>query len=769
MSTPGFLASRLARRIVAYMILASAALSLLAAAVQLYSSYRSDLERVMTELDVVETSFLSGLENALWQFNAPQVNVLIEGIYAQADIAAVTLTSQTGEVFNLGEAGSESAVVREFELIHTRDDGRTTEVGLLQVTLSLKAVQERLRSQFLTLLASNFAKTLAASAIMLFIFDRMISTHLRSISAFVSRPGWDREDDILSLDRPEGPVDDLSRITGALNASRERIQATRLEREALSTSFETILNASTSGIIAFDADGRIALMNPRVRHMLGQSEDKTPMSWPDEVVFLDPEDMSALDDARNPVERVLAGQTLKNEVAVMTRTKAKDPRYVRLSSAKLDASNALGLQVMLVIDDVSEQEKNRQQVERASRLDALGQLTGGVAHDFNNLLATISYGMELARTTEDEAKREKYLDAARSSIERGTALTKRLLAFAKRQPGQAESRRVGEVLQEFHDLARPTIEETIDLQIQSDLDDILVYCDIAQLENALLNLVINSRDSILRSGTGGKIMIQARAVEEIDGELGAQHDGMTSTNVDQGYGGDTPGDAPPEHSGQFVEISITDDGPGMDEEVRRRATDPFFTTKATNSGTGLGLSMVYGFVQQSYGRLRIYSEVGQGTTVRMFLRRGVSVEEKDEAVEFIHRAEAGGQTILIVEDEPYLLEVISDMVASFGYRVILAERGNTALDLLQSEQKIDCLLTDVIMPGGIGGFELARRAREVRPDIPVLYMSGYAGFSDEEMGRIVAPMINKPSSPYELSRALQGVIRATEGAPVAAG
>lgn len=740
------------------MILASAALSVLAATVQLYFSYQSDFSRVMSEIDIVESSFLSGLENALWPFNFAQVETLVEGIYAQTDIVRVRLLAETGQVFERGEEDvPPGALVQHFELSHAQPNGVELIVGHLEVVLSLEDIRSRLWGQLLTLAASNFVKTMAASIFMIWIFDRMVSRHLRQVTDYVSDVNWTSNSEPLVLQKSATKIeDDLNRVVFAINESRRHLSETRRIAAGLGQKMEAVLNAATSGIVALDQNGRITMLNPMAQHMLGIEVRDNPIAWPKEISFLDYEHLTPLSPEQNPIKRLLSGQGFSTDIVVISRRNHDhDPRYVRLSGAELDDPEQSEVRYVVIIDDVSEQERRRQQTERASRLEALGQLTGGVAHDFNNLLATISYGMDLAKRSDNPAERSRYIDAAMSSVERGAALTKRLLAFAKRQPGQAASRPVNAILDEFEALARPTLEEVIDFRIERSAEDLTVFCDVGQLENALLNLVINARDAILRSGKGSFIAIRVRALASMDGDplLGAATPAASTVLAE----GDVQ-TGPDRKRTSVVEFSVTDDGPGMDPEVRRRALDPFFTTKDTHSGTGLGLSMAYGFAQQSDGQLKIYSEREYGTTVRLLLPRGQRNHEATVETEADELIADGGETILIVEDEAELEAVMRDVVTSFGYHVLTAPDGTKALGILETNEKIDCVLTDVVMPGKIDGFELARLARGLRPDIPILYMSGYTGFSREQMGQVIAPILAKPTPPEELAVAIQAAI-----------
>ncbi len=501
----------------------------------------------------------------------------------------------------------------------------------------------------------------------------------------------------------------------------------------------TIFNAASSGIVALDQGGNILRINTRARHMLGGISDPTPLAWPDMIRFLDAETLVPLESASDPIQRALSGQTLRSETHLLRRVQVgEERRYVRVASETIDNPHS-NVHVVLVIDDVSVEERNRQVVERKSRLDALGQLTGGIAHDFNNLLASQLYAVDLVRKTDDEEEQKAYLDTVTNSVHRARSLTSRLLAFARRQPGLATARRTAEAFDEFCDLVRPMIEAQIEIKTYIEDTDLLHYCDQTQLETALLNLVLNSRDAILRSGRGNRIEVRARPVRSAKWQEDEQRVGDKHQEAD----GSTF---------RYVEISVSDNGPGMDAETLSRCTDPFFTTKETGEGTGLGLAMVYGFVRQSDGDFRIYSEEGMGTIVRMILPRGTEAGHREQPVPEGEIPQGNGERILLAEDEPVLTQMLKHVLQDLGYEVFTASSGQLALDLFKEEENLfDLLLTDIVMPGKIGGFELARRVRELRPDIPVIYTSGYTGFTASEMGEVRAPLIQKPAPPSELA------------------
>ena len=506
---------------------------------------------------------------------------------------------------------------------------------------------------------------------------------------------------------------------------------------------DTIFNAATSGIVALDADGQIIRANNRARHFLGGLSDPAPFPWPAEISFIDAETLEPLDNSADPVKRALAGNTLRNETHLMRRLQVgDDQRYVRVESARPEQAES-AINTVLVIDDISTEERNRQVVERQNRLDALGQLTGGIAHDFNNMLASLVYSIDLARRAKTKENLETQLEAAMGSLVRGRTLTSRLLAFARKQPGLASVRKTSDILDEFQTLVRPMLEAQIEITFTVDEPGLRQYCDPTQLETALMNLTLNARDAILRSGKGNRIDIRARPVRAPNKDLDKLQAGA-ETEIEPLDGG----------SFRYVEFSVMDNGPGMDDETLARCTDPFFTTKDSNSGTGLGLAMVYGFVRQSDGVLRIYSEEGVGTTVQMTLPRGSELGGREEPVEEEPAIKGDAQIILVVEDELPLLAGLAQVLEELDYEVISAKSGPEAMKLVDAGERFDLLLTDVVMPGAFGGFELARRVREKHPDAPVLYTSGYTGFSKQEMGEVQAPLLQKPALPHELASAI---------------
>jgi PAS domain S-box-containing protein len=342
---------------------------------------------------------------------------------------------------------------------------------------------------------------------------------------------------------------------------------------------------------------------------------------------------------------------------------------------------------------------------QSQKMEAVGQLTGGIAHDFNNLLAGIVGSLELIQkrvTQQGLVGFERHLGIAQGSAQRAASLTQRLLAFSRRQTLDPKPLNVNKIIAGVEDLVRRSVGPTIEVETVGAVGLWVIKIDGAQLENAILNLAINARDAMPH---GGRITIET-ANKWLDDRAAKARDLV---------------------SGQYISVCVTDSGTGMTAEVMERAFDPFFTTKPLGQGTGLGLSMIHGFVRQSGGQVRIYSEMGHGTTVCLYFPRFSGTAEDDGPADVEPELEQGqGETVLVIDDEEPIRMLISDVLAEAGYRILEATDGPSGLKVLQSDTRIDLLITDVGLPGGFNGRQVADAARLGRPDLKVLFITGYA-------------------------------------------
>ncbi|WP_181885611.1 hybrid sensor histidine kinase/response regulator [Trinickia dinghuensis] len=404
-----------------------------------------------------------------------------------------------------------------------------------------------------------------------------------------------------------------------------------------------------------------------------------------------------------------------------------------------------------VTRDLTEKRNVEAQLRQSQKMEAVGQLTGGIAHDFNNLLQVVIGSLEglqrrvaNAEQLPQGADMMRFVDNALRGAERAANLTRRLLAFSRRQALDAKPTDVGKLMAGMSDLLRRTLGEAISIEAVNAADLWRVSVDANQLESALLNLAVNARDAM---PGGGKLTIEtANCV--LDPSYVARFDGLDA--------------------GQYVMIAVSDTGSGMTKDVLERAMEPFFTTKEVGHGTGLGLSQIYGFVKQSGGHVRIYSETGEGTTVKLFLPRLAGDVACDEQADLRPvPASRVGETILVVEDDESVRTATSDMLRELGYRVVLAEDGASALRLVGERPEIRLLFTDVGLPGGMNGRQLADAVHTSRPELPVLFTTGYARNAIVHHGRL-DPGINllpKPFTYADLADKLSRMLAGSPGGP----
>ena len=396
-----------------------------------------------------------------------------------------------------------------------------------------------------------------------------------------------------------------------------------------------------------------------------------------------------------------------------------------------------------VTRDLSEKRAIEEQLRQSQKMEAVGQLTGGLAHDFNNLLTGISGSLEImqARIAQGRLNEvDRYMMAAQGAVKRAASLTHRLLAFSRRQTLDPKPTDVNRLLSDIEELVRRTVGRPgIEVEAVGASGLWTTLVDPNQLENAILNLCINARDAM---PDGGKITLEA-SNKWIDEQAARKHDLPV---------------------GQYISVCVTDTGTGMTPDVMAKAFDPFFTTKPTGEGTGLGLSMIYGFARQSGGQVRIYSEVGQGTTMCIYLPRyAEDSESNDEASETVEdNAHGEGEVVLVIDDEPTIRMLIAEVLAESGYAVIEAPDGPAGLKVLDSTSRIDLLITDVGLPGGMNGRQVADAARVSRPNLKVLFITGYAenaviGQSRLESGMFV---MTKPFQMDLLAHRIREIIEA---------
>ncbi|MEP5763814.1 MAG: ATP-binding protein [Halieaceae bacterium] len=394
--------------------------------------------------------------------------------------------------------------------------------------------------------------------------------------------------------------------------------------------------------------------------------------------------------------------------------------------------------LLVITRDITQIKQAEEQLLQSQKMEVVGQLTGGVAHDFNNILAVVLGSLELIEQGELQPRQREFAQMALQSAKRGATLTRQLLAFARRQPLDPEHVRIDELLLNLDELFRRTLGEHIEVELFASSRCWPCLVDRNQLESALFNLVLNARDAM---PNGGRLMIEASNID-IDADYAQRQTEM--------------------EPGSYVAISISDNGKGMAPELLERVFEPFFTTKEVGKGTGLGLSMVFGFAKQSRGHVKVYSELGQGTTFTLYLPRADADGVRPAApTESLVTSSARDKTVLVVEDDPGVLGLVTEQLATLGYTSRQAARADEALLVLEQDA-IDILLTDLVLPGDMNGKELADRALQDYPNLKIAYMSGYTRNAVIHNGRLDAGtnLLQKPFNQAELKQALERAIEA---------
>ena len=505
--------------------------------------------------------------------------------------------------------------------------------------------------------------------------------------------------------------------------------------------YRGLMEAAPDGMVVVNQAGEIVLLNARAEKQFGYRRDELLGRKVKSIIPVGFAERLIADGTRTAAEAL--AQQIGTGIELNGRRKDGTEFPIEIMLSPLESPD--GILVTTAIRDISERKQLARQLHQSQKMEAIGQLTGGIAHDFNNLLGVIIGNLDLLdRLVAGNEAADKRVHTAQKAAARGADITRRLLMFSSNEELKPSVVRLGESIQNTIELATRGLGPEIKIVNHVDESVPPLFVDPAGLESALLNLVVNARDAMPK---GGSIVISSE-VQDLEDSYPAVHAGDLKV-------------------GRYVCVSVSDTGHGMSKDTLERAFEPFFSTKPRNKGTGLGLAMVYGFVKQSGGTVRVYSELGHGTTVSLYLPLITDLQYSTPMNATMPLDARPGGTVLVVDDEEDLVEVALAYLAEMGLKAVQAKDGASALEAIAARSDIDLMLTDIVIPGGMNGVELVEKALVLRPDLKIIYSSGFPAeaLAERSLPLVDGPLLRKPYQRAEFAAIVNRVMENGNGKP----
>jgi signal transduction histidine kinase/CheY-like chemotaxis protein len=742
---------RLALRLVAAIIGCSLLCIVLGGGIQIWLEYRQSLRDIEARFDFIRQSYVPALTASAYQLDEEQLRLQLRGLLQLQDIVHVVVREQlNNEIRDVAEGDDRAAnlIVREYPLVYQAV--QPVAVGQLEVRASLHGVYARLKQQALTILLSNVMLVVPLAVIILVLFQRCLNRHLIRVVNYTASLDLQRLDEPLALKRPPSAAetpDELDQLVLAINEMRLRIsegirhrQDAEHELQLRKALLECVLEARIDGICITGTDKTCLFGNQQFSSLWQAVIDCMP-GQPTMPIFAHIGQQVANTPA---FEEVRLRSEQETDAVFQGELELANGATFEYYTVPVRSGEGLLYGRLWSFRDVSQRKNMEEQLRQARKMETLGSLAGGIAHDFNNLLSPIIGYSELglSRLPPGDPLAISMAQILKAAS-RAADLTRQILAFSRKQMLEVRIIDLNEVIGEYEDMLRRLLGETITINIMLSPQASPVRADRSQIEQVLLNMAINARDAMLE---GGSLTIETAEVY-LDQRYAERH-----VEVE---------------SGDYVMLSISDTGVGIEEAIRDRIFEPFFTTKERGKGTGLGLATSFGIIKQHHGHLWVYSEPGHGTTFKIYLPKaeegaGVAVDRSLET----HLAPASGEHVLVVEDDEMVRELVCETLIAHGFQVSEADQPEVALGLIGRIAPVDLLLTDVIMPQ-MNGRELHRQLASRIPGLKVLYMSGYTENVIADQGMLYAGVdfLQKPFSVRTLLEKVQLVM----GRPVERG
>ena len=741
-------------RLLAGVLLFSSAVTLALTALQLFLEYEREVGVIESRLDEIGRSYPDSLGESLWTLDQKQLELQLKGILSLPDIQAVGIretASHPNQIrIALGQHATRSVIAREYPLDYAMQ-GNRRRIGVLRVEATLTEVYRQILNKALVILASQAAKTFLVSFFILYLFHLLVTRHLVAVADFVSGYNLARPPPPLRLDRrPPREADELDKVIEAFNNLCTSLQYAYGDLRQANARLERDISVRSQ------AEEDVRRSEQRFRDYAETASDWFWETGPDHVFTYISERLDAFGtDSASLIgkrrfdvaaDRQAEPQKWRAHIALLERHEPfRNFEYDhrdstgRLHRVSVNGRPAFGADGRFLgyrgtATDLTKQHEAEERLRQSQKMDAIGQLTGGVAHDFNNVLTVITGTIEILQDgLADKPQLAAIAQLIDDAATRGASITSQLLTFARRQPLEPREIDVNGLVVETAKLLTPILGEQVEVETVLAPDAWCASADPSQLSAAIVNLAVNARDAMRG---GGKLTIETANVTFDEAGVSADREMKP---------------------GPFVMIAVGDTGHGIPADIRDRVFEPFFTTKGVGRGTGLGLSMVYGFAKQTGGTVRIESEEGSGTSVRLYLPRGEGASSHaDEPLLPLDTPRGRQETILVVEDDALVRGYVIAQLGSLGYRTLVASDSAAALALVDQGAEFDLLFTDVIMPGGMNGRQLAEAVLKRRPGMNVLYTSGYTDDAIVHEGHL-DPGVTLLRKPYRKSELAQKI------------